>query len=76
MKMPSYSGDFETFVNYFMNDHLEFLPYFPHILDAWAKRTHPNLLFLFYEDMKKLKKWHNFWISRRAKLKWLYFWNI
>ncbi|XP_045029307.1 sulfotransferase 1E1 isoform X1 [Daphnia magna] len=54
MKMPSYSGDFETFVNYFMNDHLEFLPYFPHILDAWAKRTHPNLLFLFYEDMKKV----------------------
>ena len=30
-----------------------FCPYFPHILDAWAKRTHPNLLFIFYEDMKK-----------------------
>ena len=22
-------------------------------MDAWAKRTHPNLLFIFYEDMKK-----------------------
>jgi hypothetical protein len=25
-------------------------------LDAWAKRIHPNLLFIFYEDMKKAEK--------------------
>lgn len=37
-----------------------FLPYFPHILDAWAKRTHPNLLFLFYEDMKKVVQLLNY----------------
>ena len=28
-------------------------PYFPHVLDAWSKRNHPNFLFIFYEDMKK-----------------------
>ena len=31
-----------------------FCPFFPHILDAWSKRHHPNMLFLFYEDMKKV----------------------
>lgn len=30
-------------------------PYFPTVLEAWAKRDHPNLLYLFYEDMKKVK---------------------
>ena len=28
-------------------------PFFGHILEAWALRNHPNMLFLFYEDMKK-----------------------
>lgn len=31
-----------------------FSPFFAHILDAWSKRHHPNMLFLFYEDMKKV----------------------
>ena len=29
-------------------------PYFPTVLEAWAKRDHPNMLYLFYEDMKKV----------------------
>ena len=29
-------------------------PYFPTVLEAWAKRDHSNLLYLFYEDMKKV----------------------
>jgi hypothetical protein len=29
-------------------------PYFPTVLDAWAIKDHPNMLFLFYEDMKKV----------------------
>lgn len=29
-------------------------PYFPHLLDAWTKRNHPNLLFVFYEDLKRV----------------------
>ena len=31
-----------------------FLPYFPHVLEAWNQRNHPNMLFLFYEDLKKV----------------------
>lgn len=29
-------------------------PYFPHVLEAWSKRHHPNVLFLFYEEMKQV----------------------
>lgn len=29
-------------------------PFFPHVLDAWSKRNHPNMHFMFYEDMKKV----------------------
>ena len=29
-------------------------PFFAHILEGWAKREHPNVLFLFYEDMKRV----------------------
>ena len=31
-------------------------PFFPHLLDAWNKRHHPNLHFVFYEDLKRVKK--------------------
>ena len=31
-----------------------FSPFFPHLLDAWSKRHHSNLLFIFYEDLKKV----------------------
>jgi hypothetical protein len=31
-----------------------YAPFFPHILDAWSKRHHPNMHFMFYEDMKKV----------------------
>ncbi|XP_050718718.1 sulfotransferase 1A1-like [Eriocheir sinensis] len=27
-------------------------PFWPHVKEAWGKRHHPNLLFLFYEEMK------------------------
>ena len=29
-------------------------PYFPHLLEAWNLRHHPNLLFIFYEDLKRV----------------------
>ena len=28
-------------------------PFFLHLEEAWEKRNHPNMLFLFYEDMKR-----------------------
>lgn len=30
-----------------------YCPFFPHVLDAWNKRHHPNMLFIFYEDLKR-----------------------
>lgn len=30
-------------------------PFFAHALEAWAQRRHPNMLFLFYEDMKNVQ---------------------
>ena len=32
-----------------------FAPFFAHVLQAWVKRNHPNLLFLFFEDRKKVR---------------------
>ena len=33
-------------------------PYFATVLDAWANRNHPNMLFLFFEDMKKVSTYN------------------
>ncbi|KAG6448317.1 hypothetical protein O3G_MSEX005456 [Manduca sexta] len=46
-------SDFKQFWNMFINGLFTFTPYFEHIKEAWEKRHHPNLLFLFYEDLKK-----------------------
>lgn len=29
-------------------------PYFEHVKEAWELRNHPNMLFLFYEDLSKV----------------------
>merc|ERR1740128_321186 len=49
----NYTSDIDKFAEYFMNDELYYSPFFGHILEGWAKRDHPNVLFLFYEDMKR-----------------------
>ncbi|KAF4527039.1 hypothetical protein B566_EDAN001587 [Ephemera danica] len=46
-----YVGDFKTFWNYFENNKVWNAPYWDHIRDAWEKKDHPNMLFLFYEDI-------------------------
>lgn len=53
MNQHKFTGDLESFADYFMKDRLYSSPYFPHLLDAWTKRHHPNLLFVFYEDLKR-----------------------
>lgn len=30
-------------------------PYFDHLKEAWEKRHHPNMLFLFYEELSKVR---------------------
>ncbi|CAL4140788.1 unnamed protein product, partial [Meganyctiphanes norvegica] len=57
LKAHNYVGSFDDFVDYFVNDEFfvgcnDILPYWLHVQEAWQKRNHPNLLFLFYEDMK------------------------
>ncbi|XP_046448149.1 sulfotransferase 1B1-like isoform X3 [Daphnia pulex] len=53
VNLCTFTGDLETFVDYFLDNKVLWTPYFGTVLDAWGKRSHPNLLILFYEDMKK-----------------------
>ncbi|KAJ6649914.1 Sulfotransferase 1E1 [Pseudolycoriella hygida] len=46
-----YEGDFDQFVDLFMDDLLTWSPYFEHVKDGWRHRNDPNVLFLFYEDL-------------------------
>ncbi|XP_037088862.1 sulfotransferase 1C4-like [Pollicipes pollicipes] len=49
--MPSLG--LEELVDLFIDGLGANLPYFPHVLEAWRQRHHPNMLFLFFEDLKK-----------------------
>ncbi|KAL0894132.1 hypothetical protein ABMA27_014169 [Loxostege sticticalis] len=48
-----YTGDLKQYWEKFIKDMVDWTPFFPHVIEAWEKRNHPNLLFLFYEDMLK-----------------------
>ncbi|KAG6448316.1 hypothetical protein O3G_MSEX005437 [Manduca sexta] len=48
-----YNSDFKHFWSLFTGGLFTFTPYFEHVKEAWEKRHHPNLLFLFYEDLRK-----------------------
>ncbi|XP_032675693.1 sulfotransferase 1C4-like [Odontomachus brunneus] len=52
IKTQGYLGDFATFWDYFENDLTPWSPYWTHLKEAWALKDHPNLLFIFYEDMQ------------------------
>ncbi|XP_042886419.1 sulfotransferase 1C4-like [Penaeus japonicus] len=51
-KAQSFVGSLETFVDYFLEDKLVYGPYWLHLKEAWERRDHPNLHFVFYEDLK------------------------
>jgi len=53
MHFQQFNGSVEAFAEYFMNNKVFYGPYFPHVFDAWSKRHHPNVHFVFYEDLKK-----------------------
>nr|XP_034840366.1 uncharacterized protein LOC117996417 [Maniola hyperantus] len=53
MRMLSPDKEFKIYWNYFISNDIVWSPYFGHVLEAWEKRNHPNMLFLFYEDMIK-----------------------
>lgn len=52
-KRLQFQGSLEEFADYFMRDELRFCPYWEHLREAWQKRNHPNLHFIFFEDLKK-----------------------
>lgn len=47
-----YEGTQEDFTEAFLNDQVIYAPFNEHVLDFWRIRNEPNILFLFYEDMK------------------------
>ncbi|CAL4067484.1 unnamed protein product, partial [Meganyctiphanes norvegica] len=64
-KHQSFIGTLEDFVQYFMQDNLQFGSYSLMVKEAWEKRGHPNLHIVFYENLKtdignELRKLNNF----------------
>ncbi|KAI9564852.1 hypothetical protein GHT06_008593 [Daphnia sinensis] len=54
IKFHYFDGDLESFARWFMNDQVWYAPFFGQVLAAWEKaKNDPNVLFLFYEDLKK-----------------------
>ena len=53
--MPGHGfiGDFAEFTELFKSGLLLFGDYWTHILSGWKVRNHPNVKFLWFEDMKK-----------------------
>ncbi|KAJ0180700.1 hypothetical protein K1T71_004104 [Dendrolimus kikuchii] len=51
LKILSPENDFKTFWQFFMKGYIMWQPYFEHVKEAWEARHHPNMLFLFYEDL-------------------------
>ena len=44
---------FQLFMQHFMNATIVATPLIEHMIEAWNLRHHPNMCFLFYEDMKR-----------------------
>ncbi|XP_050736796.1 sulfotransferase 1B1-like isoform X3 [Eriocheir sinensis] len=52
INMHGFKGTWEDFVEYFVTDDLVYGNYALMLKEAWEKRNHPNMHFVFYEDMK------------------------
>lgn len=53
VKTVEFRGEFPEFVDLWCRNLVLQAPYWSHLQAAWQRRHHPNLLFLFYEDMKE-----------------------
>ncbi|XP_045532588.1 luciferin sulfotransferase-like [Pieris brassicae] len=53
MTFMGWTGDFKQFWELFISDLQYWSPFFEHLKEAWAMRHHPNLLFIFYEELQK-----------------------
>ncbi|KAJ2950763.1 hypothetical protein O0L34_g9027 [Tuta absoluta] len=43
----------DFFENLFLKDLVSYTPFFEHVKEAWVQRNHPNMLFLFYEELSQ-----------------------
>ncbi|KAK4304354.1 hypothetical protein Pmani_023682 [Petrolisthes manimaculis] len=64
-RFARYAGSFEDFIQYFLKGQVLYGPYWTHVQQAWERKHHPNLLILYYEDvkanyMKELHKLNSF----------------
>ena len=50
-KRINFIGDLKSFSKRFQKGQVNNSPYFQHVEEAWKLKSHPNLLFLFYEDI-------------------------
>ncbi|XP_013180690.1 PREDICTED: sulfotransferase family cytosolic 1B member 1-like isoform X1 [Papilio xuthus] len=50
-KSYNFNGDFKSYWRLFVKDLVYWSPFFEHLKEAWQMRQHPNMLFLFYEEL-------------------------
>ncbi|KAL0272061.1 UNVERIFIED_CONTAM: hypothetical protein PYX00_005178 [Menopon gallinae] len=53
VKTLDFMGDFPKFWDYFEKNLILWAPYWDHVIEGWMLRDHPNVKFVFYEEMKK-----------------------
>lgn len=53
LKFLGFEGTFEDYWHLFQRDRVLWAPFWSHVEEGWRLRNHPNLHFIFYEDMKK-----------------------
>ncbi|XP_043204345.1 sulfotransferase 1C4-like [Amphibalanus amphitrite] len=53
LRLHNFTGSLELFMEYFIEGNVVESGTIEHVIEAWNLRHHPNLCFLFYEDMKK-----------------------
>ncbi|XP_037035025.1 luciferin sulfotransferase-like [Bradysia coprophila] len=52
-RTQGYINTFEKYWDYFEKNLNPWMPYWSHLKEGWEHRNHPNVLFMFYEDMNK-----------------------
>ncbi|RXG52731.1 Sulfotransferase 1C4 [Armadillidium vulgare] len=52
LKCHNFFGTTSDFVDHFVNDTLNYSPFWKHVKEAWKLRNKPNVHFIFYEDLQ------------------------